>query len=100
VNKWYAEEWRFAITVLHATARPDGSPDCRVGLEPGDVFECTYECPAQFCPKALLKLFPLMEAVRSGGDLRNLGGNGPGQIEISCPDGAVQLQLVGERIAG
>jgi uncharacterized repeat protein (TIGR04076 family) len=97
VKRWYQEEWRFRISVLRVGER-DRAEECRLGFEPGDTFECAYECPASFCPKAMLKVFPLMEAVRSGGDLRNLGGAGPAEMELTCPDGVVRLRIVGDRI--
>jgi uncharacterized repeat protein (TIGR04076 family) len=95
MKRWYQEDWRFRISVLQVGNR-DRAKDCRLGFEPGDTFECSYECPTGFCPKTLLKVFPLMEAVRSGGDLRNLGGSGPAEMEIICPDGVVRLRLMGE----
>jgi len=97
VKKWYREEWRFRISVVHVGER-NRAEECRLGFEPGDTFDCSYECPTGFCPKTMLKVFPLMEAVRSGGDLRNLGGSGPAEMEVTCPDGVVQLTVVGERI--
>ena len=36
---------------------------------------------------------PLMEAVRSGGDLENLGGDGKYSKTIVCPDGCVIFKL-------
>jgi len=58
------------------TIKPDNKSEnhCRNGHEVGDEFYCEYACLDNFCSKSMLKLFPLMEAVRSGGDLRNLGG--------------------------
>ncbi len=97
MRKWYQEDWRFGIVVLRV-GEQDRAEDCRLGLEPGDAFECAYECPPGFCPKALFKLFPLMEAVRSGGDLRNLGGTAPAEMETVCPDGVVRFRLTGELI--
>lgn len=41
----------------------------------------------------MMMLFPLMEAVRSGGDLENLGGNGKYTKTIVCPDGCVIFKL-------
>lgn len=41
----------------------------------------------------MLLLFPLMEAVRSGGDLENVGGSGPYCKDIVCPDGCVLFRL-------
>jgi len=34
-----------------------------------------------------------MEAVRSGGDLRNIGGSGKHVMEFDCPDGVVRFKL-------
>lgn len=41
----------------------------------------------------MLVLFPMMEAVRSGGDLRNLGGSDKYTKEFICPDGVVKYKL-------
>lgn len=38
-------------------------------------------------------LFPIMEAVRSGGDLENIGGSDKRIKEIVCPDGCVVFKL-------
>jgi uncharacterized repeat protein (TIGR04076 family) len=98
MKDWYREEWLFRISVIQVGRRNEAE-ECRLGFEPGDAFGCAYECPPDFCPKALLKMFPLMEAVRSGGDLRNLGGSGTAEMETLCPDGVVKLRITGERIA-
>ena len=98
MKKWYQEDWRFTVSVLRV-GKGGRAEECRLGFEEGDTFECTYECPDGFCPKALMKAFSLMEAVRSGGDLRNLGGSGAAEMLFVCPDGVVQFRLVGERIA-
>jgi uncharacterized repeat protein (TIGR04076 family) len=34
----------------------------------------------------MMIMFPIMEAVRSGGDLENIGGNSKHSKEIVCPD--------------
>ncbi len=61
MKKWYKEDWCFSIEVL--TAGKENKPEeCRIGLERGDVFVCTYECPSGFCSKSMLKLFPILEA--------------------------------------
>ena len=41
----------------------------------------------------MMMLYPLMEAVRSGGDLENLGGDGKYTKTIVCPDGCVIFKL-------
>lgn len=38
-------------------------------------------------------LYPLMEAIRSGGDLTNLGGCEKYCKDIVCPDGCVLFRL-------
>ena len=68
---WYKEDYQFKITVV--SVGPDGEPKrCRKGHEIGDTYTCEYGCPGGFCSKSMAILFPLMEAVRSGGELSNL----------------------------
>ena len=86
MHKTVAEDWAFTITVLAADP-------CRVGLEPGDAFHCTYDCPAGFCPKTMAVLHSLCEAERAGGDLRLLGGHAANEIDFSCADGVVRVRL-------
>jgi uncharacterized repeat protein (TIGR04076 family) len=97
VKEWYPEDWRFQIEVARVGTE-NKAEECRLGLEPGDRFECTYGTPAGFCPTSFIKIFPAMEVVRCGGDLRNLGGAGLSEIGFTCPDGAVQFRLTGVRI--
>ena len=71
---------------------------CRNGEEPGDVYRCTYGCPVNqdgegICSKTMMMLYPLMEAIRSGGDLENLGGDSKYTKTIVCPDGCVLFRL-------
>jgi len=96
MKKWYDEDWHFKIEVLRV-GKENKAEECRLGLEPGDVFECTYETPAGFCPTSFIKIFPSMEVVRCGGDLCNLGGRRPGEIDFLCPDGAVMFRLTAEQ---
>lgn len=63
--------------------------------EVGDKYSCTYGCPVNqegegICSKTMMMLYPLMEAVRSGG---NLGGSSRYEKEIVCPDGCVMFRL-------
>ncbi len=51
-------------------------------LSRGNLFEVDVE-----------GLFPIMEAVRSGGDLRNLGGFERYTMEFDCPDGIVRFRI-------
>ena len=97
MKKWYPEDWRFKIEVIKV-GKENKAEECRLGLEPGDTFECAFETPAGFCPTAFIKIFPAMEVVRCNGDLRNLGGNGPCEITFVCPDGAVHFKLTASKI--
>ena len=91
MKKWYDEEYRWIIEVI-GYLRGDGPERvCRNGEEVGDVYTCTYGCPVNaegqgICSKVMMVLFPVMEAVRSGGDLQNIGGSGQYTKEIVCPD--------------
>lgn len=41
----------------------------------------------------MMLMFPIMEAIRSGGNLENIGGNSKYTKEIVCPDGCVIFKL-------
>ncbi len=41
----------------------------------------------------MMMLYPLMESIRSGGDLENLGGDSRYTKTIVCPDGCVIFRL-------
>jgi uncharacterized repeat protein (TIGR04076 family) len=73
----------------------DGKPEnCRNGHEIGDTYDCEYDCPGGFCSKSMAKLFLLMEAIRSGGDLSNLlAGASKHSGEFHCPDGVVKFRI-------
>lgn len=38
-------------------------------------------------------MFPIMEAVRSGGDLENMGGDSKYSRVLMCPDGCVLFRM-------
>ena len=84
MKKWYDEEYEFTVKVT--------------GFVHGDHTECTYGCPVNeagygICSKTMMMLFPLMEAVRSGGDLTKVGGDGEYSKTVVCPDGCVIFKL-------
>jgi len=63
-----------------------------------DKYTCTYGCPVNqdghgICSKCMMVMFPIMEAVRSGGDLENIGGDGKYSKTVVCPDGCVMFRL-------
>ncbi len=93
MKRFVAENTTFTLTVIGGKTAACGALDCRNGHEVGDQYTCEYGCPQDFCQKCMLKAFPLMEAVRSGGDLRQLGGDSRNSITFCCPDGVVTFHL-------
>lgn len=98
MKKWYDEEYEFTIEVIGFLRGNQTEHYCRNGEEIGDRYKCTYGCPVNaagqgICSKTMLLLFPLMEAIRSGGDLVNLGGSDKYCKDIVCPDGCVIFRL-------
>lgn len=99
MKSWHTEEYSFKITIVSAS--DDGNAQhCRNGHEPGDIYFCEYGCPmpmnngGSFCSKSMSKLFPLLEAVRAGGDLSNLlPGAEKHKCEFTCPNGLVKFRL-------
>ena len=80
MKKWYDEEYEFTVEVTGFLRGDHTERYCRNGEEIGDTYTCTYGCPVNkdgygICSKTMMLLYPLMEAVRSGGDLENLGGD-------------------------
>ena len=98
MKKWYNEEYEFEIEVTGFLRGDHTERYCRNGEEIGDKYTCTYGCPVNaqgygICSKTMLMLYPIMESLRSGGDLRNIGGDGPYEKTIVCPDGCVLFRL-------
>jgi len=98
MKAWYSGDWRFRIKVLRV-GKANMAEECRLGIEPGDTFECTYGMPAGSCPTSFLNLFSVLEVIRGEGDLRTLGAGSPYQTVFLCPEGAVLFQVAGERVA-
>ena len=98
MKKWYDEEYEFTVEVVGFLHGDHTERYCRNGEEPGDTYTCTYGCPVNkdgygICSKTMMMLFPLMEAVRSGGDLENVGGDSRYSKTVVCPDGCVIFRL-------
>lgn len=45
------------------------------------------------CSKVMMMMYPVMEAVRSGGDLENIGGDSKYSKVVMCPDGCVLFRI-------
>ena len=94
MKKWYDEEYLFEIEVTGFLRSDHTERYCRNGEEIGDKYSCTYGCPVNaqgygICSKAMMILFPIMEAVRSGGSTNganiHLTGEGVPTIVIGIP---------------
>lgn len=77
MKKWYNEEYEFEIEVTGFLHGDCTERYCRNGEEVGDKYVCTYGCPVNrdgqgICSKVMMVMFPIMEAVRSGGIWRIL----------------------------
>ena len=98
MKKWYDEEYEFTVEVTGFLRGDHTELYCRNGEEIGDIYRCTYGCPVNqngqgICSKTMMMLYPLMEAVRSGGDLTYVGGDEKNAKTIVCPDGCVMFRL-------
>lgn len=98
MKKWYDEEYEFKIEVTGFIRGDRTENYCRNGEEIGDTYTCTYGCPVNaqgqgICSKLMMGLFPIMEAVRSGGNLLNIGGSEKYVKDIVCPDGCVIFRV-------
>ncbi len=105
MKKWYNEEyeWEIEVTGFLQSGRTDTERYCRNGEEIGDKYTCTYGCPVNadgqgICSKVMMVMFPVMEAVRSGGDLENIGGDGKYSKHIVCPDGCVMFKVKAKKL--
>ena len=93
MKKWYDEEYEWEIEVIGFNKDNEETERfCRNGEEIGDKYTCTYGCPVNaqgqgICSKVMMMMYPIMECVRSGGDLENVGGDSKYSKVIMCPDG-------------
>ena len=102
MKKWYGEEYEFEIEVMGFLRGSKTERYCRNGEEIGDKYKCTYGCPVNqegqgICSKTMMMLYPIMEAVRGGGDLESVGGDGKYSKTIICPDGNVIFKLTAKK---
>ena len=103
MKKWYDEEYEFEVEVTGFLRGDHTEHYCRNGEEIGDKYTCTYGCPVNeqgqgICSKTMMMLYPIMEAVRSGGDLENIGGSDAVTKDIVCPDGCVMFRLKAKKL--
>ena len=103
MKKWYDEEYEWEIEVAGFLRGDRTEGYCRNGEEIGDKYTCTYGCPVNasgqgICSKTMTVMFPMMEAVRSGGDLTNVGGDSKYSKTVVCPDGCVIFKMTAKKL--
>lgn len=103
MKKWFDEEYEFQVEIIGFLRGEHTEGYCRNGEEIGDKYTCTYGCPVNtdgqgICPKVMMIMYPIMEAIRSGGDLENIGGTGKYTKDIVCPDGCVIFRLAAKKL--
>ncbi len=103
MKKWYDEEYEWEIKVIGFLHGNQTEGYCRNGEEIGDTYTCRYGCPVNaqgqgICSKTMMLMFPVMEAVRSGGNLENIGGSSAYSKEIVCPDGCVVFRMTAKKL--
>lgn len=103
MKKWYDEEYEWEIEVIGFLRGNSTEHYCRNGEEIGDKYTCTYGCPVNadgqgICSKTMMIMFPIMEAVRSGGDLENIGVTSKYSKDIVCPDSCVMFRLTSKKL--
>lgn len=102
MKKWYDEEYTWEIEVTGFLRGDKTEGLCRNGEEIGDKYTCTYGCPVNsqghgICSKVMMIMFPIMEAVRSGGDLEKIGGSSKYVKDVVCPDGCVMFRMTAQK---
>ena len=80
MKKWVTEEWEFELTAIEGKAA-----HCRLGIEKGDTFVFSYECPAGICPRVMTELFTWCEVIRCGGDFTHIGMKDKYEMYMACP---------------
>jgi uncharacterized repeat protein (TIGR04076 family) len=66
---------------------------CRLGIEKGDTFIFSYECPAGICPRVMTELFTWCEVIRCGGDFTYRGMKGKYEMDLPCPCRSIKFHL-------
>lgn len=88
MKKWVIEDWQFELKAIDGKAA-----DCRLGIEKGDMFIFSYECPAGLCPRVMTQAYTWCEVIRCGGDFTYRGSIDKYEMNLTCPCGSIQFHL-------
>lgn len=70
---------------------------CRAGHSLGQRWNLGWNTPEGLCGEVYVSIYPLLFALRTGGDVRRLGSSSPGQRIYTCPSRVVTFLLSVER---
>lgn len=88
MKKWVVEDWAFELTAADGKAG-----DCRLGIEKGDRFTFSYECPAGMCPRVMTEVFTWCEVIRCGGHFTHRGFPNKYEMDLPCPCRSILFHL-------
>ena len=103
MRKCYNIEYEFEIEVVGFLHDDSTEHCCYSGEEIGDRYLCTYGWPVKdngygICSKTMKMVYPLMESIRSDGDLEDFGGDGKYSKNIVCSNGCVLFRLTAKSL--
>ena len=88
MKQWVVEDWGFELVATEGKAG-----NCRLGLEKGDKFTFTYECPGGMCPRVMTQVYTWCEVIRCGGDFSHRGSKEPHEMDLTCPCKSIRFHL-------
>lgn len=88
MKKWIVEDWEFELTAIEGKAS-----NCRLGIEKGDKFVFSYECPAGMCPRVMSEIYTWCEVIRCGGDFTFRGEKNKYEMDLICPCKSISFHL-------
>lgn len=88
MKKWVTEDWQFELTAFEGKAA-----NCRLGLEKGDSFVFTYECPQGMCPRVMSEIYTWCEVIRCGGDFTYRSSKEKYETDLICPCNSIHFHL-------
>ncbi len=88
MRKWVTEDWQFELTAFDGKAA-----NCRLGIEKGDKFVFSYECPAGMCPRVMAQVYTWCEVIRCGGDFTHRGSKEKYEMDLACPCRSISFHL-------
>jgi uncharacterized repeat protein (TIGR04076 family) len=86
IGELWQEPVQYNISVIKEGA-------CRAAHHVGETFEFAWKTPAGMCPESFVGMYPLLEALRVLGDMRELGSPQRNRRVYTCPSRVIQFQI-------